>query len=158
MSNIYMKYADIKGETKVKAVADWIGCDSFQWGVGRGISGGMGTASRREGSLPSMSEVVITKPFDGASAAMLQNMLKGKLDNKVEFKFLRTTEQTDYLHIELENAGISGFSMSTGGDTPSESVSINFTKITYNSKLTDTAGKVAQSPKVIYNSSTAKTG
>jgi type VI secretion system secreted protein Hcp len=39
-------------------------------------------------------------------------------------------ENEIFLHYELENCLISGYSLSSGGDTPSESISLNFTKVT----------------------------
>jgi hypothetical protein len=61
---IYMNYPGITGN--VPSVAglpgQWIEISSFQWGVGRGISSGSSSSSDREGSVPSVSEVVVTKP------------------------------------------------------------------------------------------------
>jgi type VI secretion system secreted protein Hcp len=34
-----------------------------------------------------------------------------------------------YFSIELEGCGVSGFSMSSGGDRPTESLSLNFDKV-----------------------------
>jgi len=61
---IYMNYSGIAGN--VPSVAEmpgqWIEIYSFQWGVGRGISGGTSTSSDKEGSVPSVGEIVVTKP------------------------------------------------------------------------------------------------
>jgi hypothetical protein len=42
--------------------AGWIEINSFQWGVGRGISSTSSSSSDKEGTTPSVSEIVITKP------------------------------------------------------------------------------------------------
>jgi type VI secretion system secreted protein Hcp len=54
---------------------------------------------------------------------------------KAEIHFLQTggadKKQQVYLKIELEDAIVSSYSTSSGGDRPSESLSINFVKISY---------------------------
>jgi hypothetical protein len=40
----------------------WIEISSFQWGVGRGIVGSTSSNSDKEGSTPSVGEIVVTKP------------------------------------------------------------------------------------------------
>ena len=54
------------------------------------------------------------------------------MDSKVTIKFTTTAKGKveTFLTYELENAGLSGYSLSSGGDMPTESLSLNFTKIT----------------------------
>ena len=57
---------------------------------------------------------------------------KGK---KVKIDLTRTgdnKQQIAYLSYELEDVLFSGYSVSSGGDRPSETLSLNFTKITMN--------------------------
>ena len=59
-----------------------------------------------------------------------------------------TAGKTDvYLAYELSECGVSGYSISTGGDKPTESLTINFTKImcTY----TERDPKVGGSPDTV---------
>ena len=55
---IYMKVDGIKGDVTEAGHADWIEINSFQWGVGRGIGSPKSSASDRESSEASVSEVV----------------------------------------------------------------------------------------------------
>ena len=128
---ILVKYDGITGESKVAGFEDHFEVNSFHLGVGRGISSARGT-STREGTVVSISEIVVTKATDGTSIDLLTQACEGKLDKKVEINFVRTGagQAEMYLKFELEGCGISGFSMSSGGDRPSESVSLNFDKIT----------------------------
>jgi type VI secretion system secreted protein Hcp len=66
---IYMKYNDgsIKGDKTADGHQDWIVLNSFQWGVGRGISSPTGGSKDRESSAPSLSEITVTKHQDAAS-------------------------------------------------------------------------------------------
>ena len=63
---IYMKYNDgaVKGDVTAEGHEAWIECNSFQWGVGRGISSPTGASADRESSAPSVSEIVVTKPSE----------------------------------------------------------------------------------------------
>jgi type VI secretion system secreted protein Hcp len=49
---IFLKYGDLKGEVTATTHKEWIEVHSLQWGVGRGISSGVGGASKREASAP----------------------------------------------------------------------------------------------------------
>jgi hypothetical protein len=51
--------------------------NSFQWGVGRGITQPNGTKSDREGSTPSVSEIVVTKPKSKISPSKLLESATG---------------------------------------------------------------------------------
>jgi type VI secretion system secreted protein Hcp len=127
---ILVKYGDIKGESKVEGFTDHFEVSSFQFGVGRGISSARGT-STREASIVSVSEITMTKQTDGTSIKFFEEALKGKLDQKVEIRFVRTggAKPTAFFTVDLEGCGVSGFSLSSGGDRPSESISLNFDKV-----------------------------
>ena len=146
---IYMKYGSIKGAVTTKGYEDTIELHSFQMGVGRAIGTAARGSSNREHSEPSISEITVSKPVDTASNKLFEDAVAGHLDNDVEFKFTTTTkgQVETYLSIVLKKAGLSGYSMSSGGDVPSESLSINFAHIEYShskldAKTTGTAVKV----------------
>jgi type VI secretion system secreted protein Hcp len=128
---IYMKYGSIKGPVTTDGFKDWIELDSFHWGVGRSVGTAARGAYSREHSEPTLSEITVTKRTDVASPKLFLDAVAGKLDNKVEIKFTTTTKGKveTFLTYKLENTGLSGFSASSGGDMPVESLSLNFTKI-----------------------------
>jgi type VI secretion system secreted protein Hcp len=128
---IYMKYASIKGPVTTDGFKDWIELNSFQWGVGRAIGTAARGSTSREHSEPSLSEITVTKQSDVATPKLFLDAVAGKLDNKVTIKFTTTTKGKieTFLTYELENTGLSGYSLSSGGDMPTESLSLNFTKI-----------------------------
>ena len=133
---IYMQWdgGSIKGDTTQTKHTDWIEVASFQWGCGRSVHTPVGRAQNREASEPSVSEVTITKPFDSASVLLCQETLKPGEGKTIKVDFVRTSKEGDatYLQITLSEVIISGYSVSTGGDKPHESLSLNFTKIEYN--------------------------
>jgi type VI secretion system secreted protein Hcp len=127
---IYVKYAAIDGDVTATGHEKWIEVNSFQWGVGRGISSPTGASADRESSAPSVSEIVVTKATDIASTKLLDAALHGEGED-VTIDFCKTDKSAlnVYLSYTLTNTMISGYSMSSGGDRPSESLSFNFTKI-----------------------------
>ena len=127
---ILVKYPDVKGESKLEGFTDYFEVSSFQFGVGRGIGSARGTSTRESG-IASVSEVVVTKQSDGTTIKLFEEALHGELDNVVDIKFTRTAKDapTVYFSVELTGCGVSGFSMSSGGDRPTESLTFNFDKV-----------------------------
>jgi len=128
---LFMKYGTLKGEVTQQTHKEWIEINSFQWGVGRGIGSGVGGGSLREATAPSVSEITITKVMDISSPLILKEAFGGKA---VEVKIEMTQTDNNGVHVSfqkyvLTNTLISGYSLSSGGDRPSESISLNFTKI-----------------------------
>lgn len=138
---IYMQYDDnsIGGDVTDANFTGWIELSSFQWGIGRPITPpSTGSEADRESSIPSVSEIVVTKTQDSASGGLMRAACgaspvnAGKL---VHLAFVRTGSgggSEAYITYDLENCLVSGFSQSSGGERPTESVTLNFTKITFN--------------------------
>lgn len=128
---IYMKIDGIDGDVTHQGHEKWLDINSFQWGVGRGISTLVGSAKNREASEPSISEVSVTKEMDASSVKLFTEACTGQKGKKVQIHLVSTGNpgQT-YMEYTLENALVSSYSVSTGGsDRPIESISFNFTKI-----------------------------
>ena len=127
---IFMQYDGFKGDVTAAGHEGWIELNSFQWGVGRGISSPTGGSSGREASPPSVSEIVVTKPTDIATVDLLRESLEGEgQDVTIDFCKSDKGALNVYLSYTLNNTMISGYSLSSGGDLPEESISFNFTKI-----------------------------
>jgi type VI secretion system secreted protein Hcp len=129
---IFMKFGAKTGDVDTTQYKNWIAVQSFQFGSGRGISSATGSGQNRQGSHASVSEVTISKQLDPASLHLWRDSLDGKLNTSVEFSFTRADQDnSEYLHVTLSDTGVSGFSLSSGGDRPSESISLNFAKIEF---------------------------
>jgi type VI secretion system secreted protein Hcp len=132
---IYIKYGDIKGDVTAeghKGADCWVEVNSFQWGVGRGISSPTGGAADREASAPSVSEITLTKPMDVSSYRWLEEALWGE-GQAVTIDFCKTDKDKleVYAQYILSDTMISGYSASSGGDRPSESLSLSFSKFEF---------------------------
>jgi type VI secretion system secreted protein Hcp len=128
-----MKIPGIKGQTKVDGHADWLPVDSVQWGAGRAVAHASSGRSKREAATPSLSEVTFSRLTDMASPHLFFETCGGKELDTIDIEILQIVDNKPqvFVKIKLEHAYISSYSMSSGGDNPSESVSINFVKMTY---------------------------
>jgi len=156
---IYMQYDGVTGEVTAKGHEKWIEISSFQWGVGRGISTPSGSGGDRNTTAPSVSEVTVTKPFDGSSVGLFQELLTPGDAKKVVLDFVRTDKDqlTTFLSMELDDVMVSGYHVSSGGDgQPQESLSLNFTKVIVTETGSDPTGAAGQPNKVGYDLAAAK--
>lgn len=128
---IYMKYGSIKGAVTTEGFKDWIELTSFQWGVGRGIGTAARGSTSREHQEPALSEVSVTKAMDVSSPKLFVESVAGELNNTVTIKFTTTTKNKveTFLTYELSDTGVSGYSLSSGGEMPVEHLTLNFVKI-----------------------------
>lgn len=129
---IYMNYNDLPGDATAEGHEKWIELNSCQWGVGRGISSPTGASADRESSAPSVSEIVVTKATDASSTKLLNEAYQGE-GQKCQIDFCKTNQGVleVYLTLTLTNTMISGLSVSGGTDRPTESLSLNFTKVEF---------------------------
>jgi len=142
----FLKLEGIDGESTDATCRECIHIESFSWGAtnpsaprahGTGGGGGAGKVS--------VHDISITKMNDKSSPDLMQAAATGQHIKSAKL-FVRKAgkEQQEYLTYELENVLVSSFSTSGHGSDsssrPMESLSLNFTKITF--QWTDASGKV----------------
>lgn len=155
---IFMHFEGIEGNVTAKGFEKWIEVNSFQFGAGRGISTPTGGAENREASAASVSEVTVTKSMDKASPKLFEAGLIGNEGKMVKVVMTRTgKELTELCIYKFESTLVSGYSVSSGGDTPTESLSLNFVKFEYSYTGSDVAGKDASKMKVGFDIGQATT-
>ena len=124
----YLQIEGVKGESLTKPGA--IEVTSFQWGVGRGISSPTGGASDRKAGAPGVRSITITKAVDKASPLFTKCMAAGCHYQKALLYVRKAGERPqDYLQYTLTDVTISSYHVNSGGDRPSESLTLNFAKI-----------------------------
>jgi type VI secretion system secreted protein Hcp len=158
---IYMKYGKLNGEVDAKGYEKWVELDSLQFGVGRGIAAaGSGGGSKREASAPSLSEITVTKSFDAFSPLALKEAIGGKGED-VKIDITRTDNSGKHVAFQkyiLTECMMSGYSISSGGERPSESMSLNFTKIDSEYIKIDQDFNATTTGHVIYDIAKAMSG
>jgi type VI secretion system secreted protein Hcp len=131
----FLQIEGINGQSVARP--GWIEVNSFQWGVGRGISSPTGGASDRESSAPSVSEITITRSIDKATPLLSKCAATGCHYGKVVLAVRKAGAGEAYDQYILSNAMISSYHASSGGDRPMESLSFSFARI---ERQTPTAG------------------
>jgi type VI secretion system secreted protein Hcp len=147
---IYLKYGSVNGSVTTDGFKNWIELGSFQWGVGRSVNSPTGSSDTREGSEPSISEIVVTKRMDKSSPQLWQDACGGDFSKDVTIAMTTTTKDKVETFVEytLKETGLSGYSSSgSGADAPSESLSLNFAQVTW--KYTGRDSKIAGTPEVV---------
>jgi type VI secretion system secreted protein Hcp len=158
--SIFVKYGSKEGEATAEGYAKWVEVNSFQWGVGRGISSGVGGGSKREATAPSVSEITLTKTMDAADPWLLKEAIGGEA-TQVKIDITQTDNSGKHVAYQkyiLENCLISGYSLSSGGDRPSVSFSLNFTKFDSEYIKIDDKFAPTTTGHVIYDIATAVSG
>ena len=158
---IYMNFNNkkIKGNVTAAGYEDWIEIDSFQVGVGRGISMEVGNMANREASRPSLSEVNLSKMMCNASGGLLKESLTGVEGVPVEIHIVQTgAKQVEkFAAYKLTDVLISSYSTSaSGGSAPSEILSMSYSKMEADLQGADKANKNGQNMKVGYDLTTGK--
>lgn len=122
----------IKGDSAITGHENWVTVDSLQLGVGRSLSAS-GSGMDRDTSTPSFSELTISKSTDISSTELFAQSAYGKAICEIlEVHFVQTGGEGGgqiYMELELHDPIISSYSLGSGGDRPSENISISFTKI-----------------------------
>lgn len=156
----FLKYETIKkGESKSKGHEGdkgWIEIGSFHFGCSRTISTAVGSGGKRESSSPSVTEVIISKVTDSTSPLLLQEALIGKASTaKIDVVQTGPDQLNTFLEITLTNAMVSQYSISGGGERPTESITLDFTKIEFKYTPFDDAHKAGTAVPVTYDLTTA---
>lgn len=143
----FMQVPDIKGSVSEPSHAGWIEVSSFQWGVGRSTSVPTGASSDREGKTPSVSSIVVTKSTDSASPNLFHAAVTGQHFPQVVLEVLTRDGSKRYQFV-LSDVLISS-AKPVPGDRPTESLTLNFTKIEF--RTTPTSGPSSSPLAVTYD-------
>ncbi len=140
---------EIKGESTVQGFEGWINASSMQFGVGRAVSSPSGGTGKREVSAASVSEVVMSRNSDLASPEFFFQSCGGQTLELCTINIVQIEDNKPAVHvaIELTDPIVSAYSVSSGGDNPSESVTLNFTKISFQYNSFDGKKVVSGTPK-----------
>jgi len=159
---IYLSFGSIQGDVTASGHENWIELNSLQWGVGRGVSSPTGSSADRESSAPSVSEITVTKDNDTASDGLLTEAFTGDgggngANVTIDLTRTQSGQLVVFQQIVINNVIISGYSVSTGGDRPTESMSFNFTKIAVTNTPMKPDGTTGSPSTTTYDLAQAKT-
>ncbi|MEK7954174.1 Hcp family type VI secretion system effector [Luteolibacter soli] len=130
----FIKLGDtIAGESTAQNHIDWIELKDVSWQVSRTITG---TGASRTASTPAVSELTITKTLDRASTGIFLNAV-GPVNGAIPTVTMElvdshaTGNNGIFYRLTLSNVMVSSQKNSSpqGADHPTETVTLNFTKI-----------------------------
>lgn len=128
---IYMKYGEINGAVTTEGFLNWIELLSVHWGTNRHVATAAHIEKNREYSEPSLSEITISKLTDVSSPKLIIESVAGELDNEVTLAFTTTSagKMLTFLKFELQDTGLSSYGLTSNGDMPIETLTLNFATI-----------------------------
>lgn len=144
MDYIVLKIQDtvkVDGETTLSGYTKGIEIMSFSHGVSNQIQTSTSNSGRTVGR-PYMQELTISKPLDATTPHLNFHCAKGTNLGKTELHLVRQDGSTDgdsknalaYMVYEMTETMISSVSVGGGGGTPMETVSLNFSQMTWTYK------------------------
>jgi type VI secretion system secreted protein Hcp len=120
----FLKFEGIEGESTDAKHRGWIEIMSYSWGSSKQAAGAATGASGKVDFSP----FSITKQVDKASPVFREAQLHGTHIKSVVFEVTNATKHEVY-QVTMSDVLVSSVSVSSGGDRPSESLSLNFAKI-----------------------------
>lgn len=134
-SDAFLKLEGIDGESTDTGHKDWIEITSFSSGVMQTSAGSRSSGGAATGGRCDHTDFTITKELDKTSPKLLLHCCNGKHIKTGTLELFRATgggSSIKYMEYKMEDLIVSN--VSTGGSgsgLPSESVSLNYGKITW---------------------------
>ncbi|MHC4213635.1 MAG: Hcp family type VI secretion system effector [Planctomycetota bacterium] len=135
----FLQIDGIKGESTDEKHKEWIEILSFNHGVSQMASGDRSTGGAATGGRCDHQDFSIVKSIDKATTPLNLTCCQGKHIPKITLELCRATEKKElYMEYKFEDVIISSVSIGGGGGgLPTESVTFNYGKITWNYIQTD---------------------
>lgn len=139
--DIYLEIAGIEGEALDKGFEKTIQISAFGWGM---YNAATTSTNRLVSGKAEFQDITFSKYFDSASPKLFARAAAGLIIPKAKLSVTKRTDvgaRIPYLVIEMENVVVSSLQLkdSVGTESPNESGSLAFTKVTITH--TDEKGK-----------------
>lgn len=131
---IFMKYEGITGESQVRGKTGFIELQGASLALARATAAAK--PDQRGDAEVRFQELVCTRVQDSVSALLFAECATGQFDRTVDIEFITTgpnNRPITFLKYKLESCGISSYSSAASGDRPTETITLNFAKITIES-------------------------
>ncbi|QNK68935.1 Hcp family type VI secretion system effector [Variovorax sp. PAMC26660] len=128
---IYIKFPGITGQTQVEGHKDELEVSSFSFGAQISVTS-ITTNKTRTLDKPNFSDISLSRYCDSATPQLLQKLASGEVfkgETIISFTREDNGALLDLIVMKLTDAILSSLQLSSGGDPPSESLSLNYSKI-----------------------------
>lgn len=128
----FLKIDGLSGSASASNHKGEIEISSFSWGATNSSTIGSQSSGAGAGKV-SMNSFSITKQIDVSSPKLFTAAQAGggKKLGTVVFTVVNPNTGSDWFQLTLSNAIVGSYGISSGGDRPTESLSLNFTKIEF---------------------------
>jgi type VI secretion system secreted protein Hcp len=141
---IYLKFGSLLGDVQEAGHTNWIELLSVNWGLVRPVSNPAGSAAGRVLSAPRLAELSVCKHEDAGTIPLIQEALVGlACDAQIDFCRTGAGDASVYYSITMNGTLITAFTQSGTGERPQESLTFNFTKISFSGTQMDADGSSA---------------
>lgn len=145
---IYLQLDGIQGDATHQAHQGWTDISSISWSLQREMNTLVGASQNREGKQPSVGHVTLTKTSDRSTPKLITEAAAGQAGKIAKIHLVTTgSPGNTYLEFTLSNVLFSSYTIGSKGDRPSESITLDFTKIETKYTPTDT-GNAGQGPVI----------
>ena len=146
-TEIYIKMAGVTGSSRDPKHEGEIEASSIQFGVAQAMAASAGTGAGSGRSR--FSDVVLTKAMDRSSPTLLNLCLQGRGSAEALITMRKSGDAAvDYYKIKLSNVQVSAYALSSGGELPMESISLNFAAVEWEYFTQQADGSVKSAGKV----------
>jgi type VI secretion system secreted protein Hcp len=153
--SIFLKFGSVLGDVEDAGHVNWIDVKAVNWNVARPVTNPAGSSAGRMLSAAQVSELTIVKDQDIASIPLIQAAFEGSpVAAQIDFCLTGSGQQTVYYTITMTSTLITGFGQAATGARPSESVTFNFTQISFSGTQMGPDGKAASPASYGWNVST----
>lgn len=155
-ADYFLKIEGVEGESTDASHKGQIEIDSFSWGVSN--SGSMAAGGGGGAGKASFSDLHFTKTVDKSSPKLMEAVATGEHLRSVDLVVRKAGgEQLEYYKVTLQDVVISGYSTTgSSGEAPSESISLNFSKIIFEYTPQNADGTAGAPLKTGYDLALAK--
>nr|WP_294553736.1 type VI secretion system tube protein Hcp [uncultured Rhodopila sp.] len=152
---IFLQFGSILGDVEDAGHTNWIDLQSVNWSLSRPVSNPAGSSAGQVLSAPQLSQLSVTKQQDVATIPLIQAALQGApVGAQIDFCTTGSGQQQVYYSIVLKNVVITAFSQTGADGRPVESVTLNFTQISFTGTQMDADGSAASPASYGWNIST----
>lgn len=156
---IYFKMDGIQGDATQEQHVKWMDIQTMHWNVSRNVNTLAGAANNREASEPAISEVTLTKVSDSSTTKLFQAACTGNTGVTAIIDMVSTSNPGNtYIQYTLTNAIIASYTVGSSGDRPTESITLNFTKMELTYTPLDEKNQPTSAMRASYDVATATKG
>lgn len=156
----FIHIPDITGEVQEENHVQWVEVNSVSLPIHRSIQASATGVARSNGET-NLGDMVIYKTWDTSTPSLAAACANGVYKNEVKIDLCSTIQGKNVTNLEvvLSNVIISSYSFSATGDqspVPSETITLNYTDISWTYKKFDDMGNEAGNFPAHYSTQQAK--